>query len=137
VYYIDASVLLRFLLQQQSTIDIIDLRGNFFSSELLLLECRRTLVRYRLIQEIDDTGYLALSEDLTELCKRINLLKVDSEVLSRAAQNWGIVLGSLDSIHLATAIRYRETRRDEWTFLTHDNALAGGARLNDFRVIGV
>ncbi|MBS0618479.1 MAG: type II toxin-antitoxin system VapC family toxin [Spirochaetes bacterium] len=137
MYYIDASVLLRFLLQQQSAINIVELRGDFFSSELLPLECRRTLVRYRLIQEIDDEKYLALSEDLTQLCKRITVLKVDSEILNRAAQNWGIVLGSLDSIHLATAIRYRETHRDEWTFLTHDNALAGGARLNEFRVMGV
>jgi hypothetical protein len=46
-------------------------------------------------------------------------------------------LGTLDAIHLTTAVLWRETSDHEFVFATHDVALATGARAHGFRVIGV
>ncbi len=46
-------------------------------------------------------------------------------------------LGTLDAIHLATALRWRETEGVELVMATHDRALAIGARAHGLRVIGV
>jgi len=136
-WYLDASVLLRFLLRHTGFVDITSLDGDFSSSELLQLECRRALIRYRLTQEIDDEKFLALTEDLNDLFSRITFLALGSEILQAGATNWGVVIGSLDSIHLATALRCRETGTGTISILTHDVALSNAARVNGFQVMGV
>jgi len=45
-------------------------------------------------------------------------------------------LGTLDAIHLATAILWEDFRREDIVMATHDTALALGARAHGFRVIG-
>ncbi len=46
-------------------------------------------------------------------------------------------LGTLDAIHLATALLWRETRDPDLLVATHDRALALAARGSGFRVIGI
>ncbi|MCU0823369.1 MAG: PIN domain-containing protein [Leptospira sp.] len=137
ILYIDSSVFLRFLLRHPNSLNIVKEEHEFASSELLKLECQRALIRYRLNQEIYDMGFLELTEACLDLLSRINLLKINSEVMELASRNWGVVLGSLDSIHLASALHIQKEKKTRLKFLTHDKALYTAARISNFEVVGV
>ena len=46
-------------------------------------------------------------------------------------------LGTLDAIHLATALLWKETADDTLVMATHDEALATAARAHGLAVVGV
>ena len=46
-------------------------------------------------------------------------------------------LGTLDAIHLAAALLWRETTEADLVMATHDSGLALGARAHGLSVIGV
>jgi predicted nucleic acid-binding protein len=58
-------------------------------------------------------------------------------VLARASQPLPTPLGTLDAIHLATALHWRESREPDLVFATHDAALALAARSCGLRVSGI
>jgi hypothetical protein len=58
-------------------------------------------------------------------------------VLDRAAQPLPTELGTLDAIHLATAVLWKEMTREDLTMATHDGALAIAAEAHGLRVVGV
>ena len=58
-------------------------------------------------------------------------------VLARAAQPFPVVLGTLDAIHLATALLWRERSDADLVMATHDATLGLAARAVGFRVIGL
>jgi hypothetical protein len=57
-------------------------------------------------------------------------------VLERAAEPFPTVLGSLDAVHLASALLIRPDIPD-LAFATHDVELGTAARAMDFEVLGV
>jgi predicted nucleic acid-binding protein len=57
-------------------------------------------------------------------------------VLARAAQPLPTALGTLDAIHLATALLWKERTGADLVMATHDEALAIAARASGLRVIG-
>jgi len=67
----------------------------------------------------------------------LDIVELDSVVLDRAAQPMPTELGTLDAIHLATALLWRDTAGADLVMATHDGALALGARAHGLRVIGV
>ncbi len=135
--YIDSSVLLRYLLQSKGFVDLSQFKEDCVSSDLLKLECQRALIRYRLNQEVNDEGLLDLSEQFREILSRISLLKINDEVLRLAEQNWGVILGTLDSIHLASALYIQMDKKEPTVLLTHDKALFAAARLSNLEVLGI
>ena len=60
-----------------------------------------------------------------------------SEILESASQNWGVNLGSLDSIHLASALYIKKEKKPAVQIFTHDKAHYTAARLANLEVIGV
>jgi predicted nucleic acid-binding protein len=46
-------------------------------------------------------------------------------------------LGTLDAIHLATALAWRERADEDLTLATHDRALGAAARASGVPVVGV
>jgi predicted nucleic acid-binding protein len=58
---------------------------------------------------------------------RLELVPISADVIQRAAEPFPILIGSLDAIHLATALIVRDTDSD-MTFATHDRELAVAAR---------
>jgi predicted nucleic acid-binding protein len=71
------------------------------------------------------------------LIAALELVEVDSVVLDRAAQPMPTELGTLDAIHLATAILWKDVTHADLIMATHDTALALGARAHGLRVVGV
>lgn len=106
------------------------------ASELIRVECLRTIDRARTSHTIDD---LTSSEDraavLTALAT-FGMAPITEAVLQRAADPFPTSLGTLDAIHLATALELRH-EHPTLTFATHDHELALAARSVGFDVEGV
>src|SRR5438045_2737011 len=69
------------------------------------------------------------------LLEAVSLADVSTPILRRAADPFPTPLGTLDAIHLATALAWRDARR-EVVMATHDAQLALAARACGFEVLG-
>ncbi len=67
----------------------------------------------------------------------VEVVEPTGVVLRRAAAPLPTPLGTLDAIHLATALLWSELRGQSPVMLTHDRALATASRAFGLRVIGV
>lgn len=134
--YVDSSVLLRVILGEPDPLDIWSTITNPVSSELIRLECLRTIDRARVRLGLDDRQIANYRADVLEAIDAFSLVALDSIVLERAAEPFPTALGSLDAIHLASALLARETL-DGLAFATHDDELGTAARATGFEVHGV
>jgi len=66
----------------------------------------------------------------------IEIVEIDMVVLDRAAQPMPTELGTLDAIHLATALLWKESTRAGLVMATHDAALALAAKAHGLAVVG-
>jgi predicted nucleic acid-binding protein len=135
--YVDASVLLRVALRQPDALPQWRHIDRGISSALILTECLRTLDRLRLQAKLPDKEVAARRANILALVAPLEIVEVDAAVLDRAAQPMPTALGTLDAIHLATALLWRETRGEDLVMATHDTALALGAQAHGLTVIGV
>ena len=135
--YVDASVLLRVALRQPDALPQWRHIDRGISSALILTECLRTLDRLRLRAKLPDKEVAARRATIMALIASLDIIEVDAAVLNRAAQPMPTALGTLDAIHLATALLWRETARENLVMATHDAALALGAQAHGLTVIGV
>ena len=67
---------------------------------------------------------------------RMEVVEPTWPVLRRAGQPFPTPLGTLDAVHLATALLWRDTRGEDLALATHDRALALAARASGLTVIG-
>lgn len=136
IRYLDASAIMRYVLRSPHFIDLIAENYSYHSSRLSRLECRRTLHRLRLESLIDDEQLSKFAVTLDKIYTKISMIDMNEYVLASAETNWGVILGSLDSIHLATAAAIREHEGTETIVYTHDKALATAAKIQGFEVVG-
>lgn len=71
-----------------------------------------------------------------ELCRTFHLVPLQPDVLNRAGAAFPTVVGTLDALHLATALLLRERSGVALTILTHDQRMATAARGLGFDVEG-
>jgi len=72
-----------------------------------------------------------------ELLAAMEIVEPTRPVLGRAAQPLPTRLGTLDAIHLATALLWRDHAGADLVMATHDGALGLAARASGLRVIGL
>jgi predicted nucleic acid-binding protein len=137
IAYVDASVLLRVALGQPDALPQWRRIDQGVASELVIAECLRTLDRLRLRARLTDADVATRRATILALIASLELVEVDAVVLDRAAQPTPTDLGTLDAIHLVTALLWKDLTRADLTMATHDGALALGARAHGLRVIGV
>jgi predicted nucleic acid-binding protein len=135
--YVDASVLLRMALGQPNALTEWPSVQHGVASALVRTESLRTLDRLRLRANLTDTEAASRRATTLALIAALDIVEVDSVVLDRAAQPMPTELGTLDAIHLATALLWRETTGMDLVMATHDAALGLGARAHGLPVIGV
>lgn len=136
IRYIDSSVILRAVLGQRGALSGSDEPGHSITSSLARVECLRTLDRFRLEENLSDDETVRRREAVFRLLGSLVLVDVTPPILERAAQPLPTVLGTLDAIHLTTALLWREIEAEPVTFVTHDLALARAARASGLAVIG-
>lgn len=136
IAYLDSSVLLRLVLREPNPLREWDSIQSGVASVVLEVECLRAIDRLRVTKRLTDEEVSALREALHRLLRRMELVEVDRAVLSRASQPFSTALGTLDAIHLVSAIVWREQSEADLTMATHDGALATAARAHGLSVIG-
>ncbi len=134
--YLDASVVIRKLQREVGSLREWGQWDRAYSSELLRVEVLRTIDRTRLRGALTDTDVANLVEKARAVFDGLELLGVTQSILNRASQSFLTPLGTLDALHLATALRLVESTAMELTFLTHDIGLAMAARSLNFTVQG-
>jgi predicted nucleic acid-binding protein len=137
IAYLDSSVLLRQVLGQPDKLKQWPKIDTGVSSALVEVECLRTLDRLRHRVGLSDQELADRREVVYRLMDRLTLVEPVETVLKRATQPLPTPLGTLDAIHLSTAILWGELRGEDLVMATHDQALAIAARASGLRVIGV
>jgi predicted nucleic acid-binding protein len=134
--YIDTSVVLRILLHEPNPVKVWGQWNKAYSSALWRVEALRTVDRLRLTHEISDTEVAALVRDVQIIHETFAIHPVTNHVFQRASETFPTVVGTLDAIHLATALSIREIENLD-LLLTHDSQLATAARSLGFEVMGI
>lgn len=111
--YVDSSVILRFLLTKDPSFKRTVQFEKVGSSELLMIECSRVIERYRLENLITDEQMGEVKQKLDEIVEGMYIIELTSAIKKRAAGPFSTVIGSLDAIHLATAILWDEYDEDQ------------------------
>lgn len=136
IAYLDTSALLRIVLREPAALDDLRTYDRLVSSELIAVECARTIDRLRM------QGALSLDEaaervgTVNEWLEAIDLVLLRPPVLSRASDPMPTPIGSLGAIHLATALIWRDRIGPLPELATHDAALGTAARAFGFGVRG-
>ena len=137
IAYVDASVLLRVAFRQPDALSEWRHIDQGISSALVQTESLRTLDRLRLRAKLGDAEVASRRATILALIASLELVEIDGVVLDRAAQPMPTELGTLDAIHLATALLWKEMTGMALVMATHDGALALGALAHGLPVVGV
>jgi predicted nucleic acid-binding protein len=135
--YLDSSVVLRLLLGQPDALAEWGEVETGVASALVEVECLRALDRLRLIGAISDDGLAERRAAVFGLMAAMEVVEITRTVLARASQPLPTALGTLDALHLASALLWREQSGAELALATHDAAMGRAARASGFPVIGL
>jgi len=137
IAYLDSSVLLRVILGQANALREWSAIEGGVVSALVEVECLRTLDRLRLLESLSDEEITVRREAVYRLLDAVEMIEPTRPVLGRAAQPLPTALGTLDAIHLATALLWRERGHADLVMATHDEELAIAAKASGLRVVGI
>lgn len=126
--YLDTSVILRKLLGEPGALPRWGRWSEGCTSRLTRLEALRTLDRLRLQGGLDDAELVEKRRLLRQVLDATDLIALNETVLDRAERSFPTVLGTLDAVHLASALLYMESRKTALVFLTHDLRLGLAAQ---------
>lgn len=133
--YVDSSVLLRIVLNESGALREWRRITRPVASELIRLECRRTIDRARIRERLSDETVAQQRAAVLGVLDAFDIVPLDTVVLERAGEPFPTLLSSIDAIHLATALLAR-TQVEDLCFATHDGELATAARAIGFKVLG-
>ena len=136
IAYIDSSVLLRVALGQANALTEWVRVDRGISSALIVTESLRTLDRAGLRANLSDIEVARRRSTILAIIDSLELVEIDSVVLDRAAQPMPTELGTLDAIHLASALLWKDATGIEPVMATHDAALGLAAQAHGLKVLG-
>lgn len=137
IAYLDASIILRLVLGEPHQLAEWPTVSKAVASALTEVECLRTLDR------LERQGLLTINDlavrraGVYRLLEAVEIVDVSRSVLQRASESFATPLGTLDAIHLATALAWRSQGQRALVMATHDKALGTASRALGLEVIGV
>ena len=134
--YLDSSVVLRVVIGQANRLDAWDEIEHAVTSALTEVECLRTLDRLRLRGGIDASALAVRREAVYRLLGAMEVVEIGRAVLARAGQPYSTPLGTLDAVHLSTALLWADHSDTPPVIATHDKELAIAARGSGLAVVG-
>ena len=135
--YLDTSVILRKLLGEPGALKEWGHWDEGCTSELTRVEALRVLDRLRLQGSLDDGEVAEKMRLLREVLETADLIALDSAILDRASQSYPTVVGTLDAVHLSSALLYVELKKEPVFFMTHDRRLGTAAEALGFETRGL
>ena len=133
--YLYTSVVLRVLFRERNQIRIWGKWDRAYSSSLWRTEAFRTVDRLRLGGDLSDRDVSELAAEIETVHQTLAVVPLAETILRRASEAFPTVVGTLDAIHLSTALAIRESEQID-QMLTHDQQLAIAARALGFQVTG-
>jgi len=137
IAYLDSSVLLRIVVGQEDRLAEWGEIAAGVTGALTEVECLRTLDRLRILRSISDAALAVRREAVFRLLRSVEIVATTRAVLERASLPAPTALGTLDAIHLASAMLWRERAKTELVMATHDRGLARAARACGLTAIGI
>ena len=136
IAYIDTSALLRIVLREPGALEELQAYEALVSSELIAIESARTIDRLRIQGSLTTAEAAARMRVVNGWLEAIDLVLLRPPVLSRASEPMPMPIGTIDAIHLATALIWRDRIGPLPEMATHDAALGAAARTFGFDVRG-
>ncbi len=137
IAYVDSSVLLRKLFREPTPLAKWSSIEHAYASRLLVVEVSRVIDRCRLTGRLDDESVAQLHEERVRLMQSIDFVELNDILLERAALSMPTVIGTLDALHLVTALEVKRLLAPKIVLLTHDEQLARAARASGLSVDGI
>lgn len=134
--YLDSSVLLRILLNQPGALPEFAQLERPVASKVLRTECLRSLDRFRKASLLSEDEHLTALKELYESLDSVEWIELSDRVLELAGSSFSVAMGTLDAIHLSSAILWRQEVSQNLIFLTHDAILQKAAISVGFTVLG-
>lgn len=136
IAYLDTSALLRLVLREHGALEALRSCDALVSSELLAVESLRAIDRLRLqgVLSIDDAA--SRRGAVTDWLEAVDLVLLQRPILARASDPFPTPLGTLDALHLATALVWQDRMRQALVMATHDGGLASAARAFGMEIVG-
>ncbi|HEV2669693.1 MAG TPA: PIN domain-containing protein [Gemmatimonadales bacterium] len=136
IAYLESSVILRLVLGQPAALRELRSFDAGATSALAEVECLRTLDRLRLAEGLGDLQLAERRAAVYEILGRLTIIDVTRPVLERASQPLPVTLGTLDALHLASALAWREHAGEDVVLATHDARLGAAARALGLDTVG-
>ena len=136
IAYVESSVILRLVLGQPGKLGEWGDLDRGATSALAEVECLRTLDRVRLAAQLTEIEVAERRGAVYDVLNTLAIIEVSRPILGRAAQPLPLTLGTLDAVHLASALAWRESVGDDALLATHDARLGAAARAVGLRIIG-
>ncbi|MDI7277798.1 MAG: PIN domain-containing protein [Anaerolineae bacterium] len=133
---LDSSVLLRKLFGEPHPLAEWSRIQEAYASRVLVVEIGRVIDRCRLEGTIDDAQVEHLHREARRVLRSVSIVALTERILLRAAGPMPTVIGSLDAVHLATAIELAQSLPKSLSLATHDAQLARAARASGLEVCG-
>lgn len=137
IAYLDSSALLRVILGQPRKLAEWKAIELGIASVIIEVECLRALDRLRLANKLSGQELVSRREMIYRALEDMTLVEVSTAILRRASDPLPLPLGTLNAIHLATALVWIDDNGGALTMATHDEALGAAARASGLRVIGL
>ncbi|MBI4405606.1 MAG: hypothetical protein HY537_15700 [Deltaproteobacteria bacterium] len=123
IAHVDSSVLLRLALKQARPLREFASVTRGISSRLIRAESLRTLDRLFALESISEADQARAAQFLFKAFDHLELIPVDP-ILEVVGNPIGLKLGTLDGIHLFSALKWKQTTQLPLIMLTHDRSLA-------------
>ena len=135
--YIESSVLIRIVAGQAQPLRDWENIVAPIASTLIEVEIPRAIDRLRRSGDLDDAVATECATRAREALRAFRLIDIDPAVRFRAGGPFAVQVRSLDAIHVATALLWREAHpNDELAMATHDERVARAAKAHGLSVIG-
>lgn len=135
--YLDSSVILRLIFGERDSLTGWKKFSTRICSTLVAVECLRTLDRARIVYKLSQKEIINLRKSLFQLLETAEKVELTSSVLDRASGTLPVVVGTLDAIHLATALEWQLYSAKSVVMGTHDRSLAEASMACGLKVMGV
>ena len=126
--YLDSSVLLRWLFQEEGAFHPPPPGARLVSSRLLVAETHRVLDRMGFAQGKQRAKLSRYSSALHQWLEYLAYLPISEELNQRTSLPFRSPLSTLDGIHLATALAFQSKGVKDLLLMNHDSELAEAAR---------
>src|SRR5262249_21770197 len=124
IAYLDTSALLRLVLREPGALEELRSCETLVSIELTVVESLRTIDRLRIQGALSTEDAALRRATEMEWFEAVDLVLVQRPIRARASEPFPTPLGTLDALHLSTALVWQDRVGRRLVMATHDPDLA-------------